>query len=579
MRGWLKSGAFAALLIGVMGLPVAASADGLSARAGHGHAAARISHVLLISVDGLHQSDLQWYVSSHPESELARLASGGVDYARARTPVPSDSFPGMLGQVTAGDPRVTGVYYDAEFNHDLVAPGAGCIAGGSNGLTGAPVVYDESIDRNPDSIDAGQGLSGLPDGVLSLTSNPQSLIDPASLPRDPRTCQPIPPHRYLRVDTVFEVAKRHGLRTAWSDKHPAYDILEGPSGTGIDDLFTPEINSAALQSSGTAYGGDWTSDNAATRQYDSYKAQAVLTEIDGHDHTGSGPRVGVPAIFGMNFQTISTAEKLPRSQGMVGGPQLNGGYLPGTRTPGPLLSDALDWLDGKLDAMVGEIARQGLASSTAIILSAKHGQSPQDPTALVRIDDGPIVDAINRDWRARIGDPSAPDLVAASTNDDAIMMWLSDHSPTATSFVAHWLMTHPATGNTYNATDPTQPGPSRTLRSSGLTRVYAGAAAARHFGVPIVDPRHPDVWGIVQHGVVYTGGTKKIAEHGGADPEDRHVPLVVYAPSVKHGHTVHKRVETTQIAPTILRLLGLDPSELQAVREVGTKEPPSIHAR
>jgi hypothetical protein len=43
------------------------------------------------------------------------------------------------------------------------------------------------------------------------------------------------------VNTVFEVLRNHGLRTAWSDKHPAYEILNGPSGKGIQDLFTPEI--------------------------------------------------------------------------------------------------------------------------------------------------------------------------------------------------------------------------------------------------------------------------------------------------------------------------------------------------
>ena len=37
------------------------------------------------------------------------------------------------------------------------------------------------------------------------------------------------------------------------------------------------------------------------------------------------------------------------------------------------------------------------------------------------------------------------------------------------------------------------------------------------------------MWGVVQVGVVYTGGTK-IAEHGGANPADRDVPILVYAP-------------------------------------------------
>jgi len=70
------------------------------------------SHVLLISIDGMHQQDLDWYVRTHPHSTLAALAASGTSYRHAMTPFPSDSFPGMLAQVAGGDPRTTGVYYD-----------------------------------------------------------------------------------------------------------------------------------------------------------------------------------------------------------------------------------------------------------------------------------------------------------------------------------------------------------------------------------------------------------------------------------------------------------------------------------
>jgi predicted AlkP superfamily pyrophosphatase or phosphodiesterase len=68
--------------------------------------------VLLISVDGLHQQDLAWFVKNNPHSALAALERQGLEYGNAETPFPSDSFPGLVGQVTGGDPRVTGVYYD-----------------------------------------------------------------------------------------------------------------------------------------------------------------------------------------------------------------------------------------------------------------------------------------------------------------------------------------------------------------------------------------------------------------------------------------------------------------------------------
>ena len=101
------------------------------------------------------------------------------------------------------------------------------------------------------------------------------------------------------------------MLTAWSDKHPVYESFNGPSGNGIDDLFTPEIDSNAVEPNGQPYPGGiaWTGDDAATKQYDSYKVQAMINEINGYDHSGRYS-VGVPAIFGMNFQTVSVAEKL-----------------------------------------------------------------------------------------------------------------------------------------------------------------------------------------------------------------------------------------------------------------------------
>lgn len=513
-----------------------------------------IRHVLLISVDGLHQQDLAWYVRTHPRSVLAGLTHHGLEYSSAMTPFPSDSFPGMVGQATGGDPGVTGIYYDDTWNHAVFPAGTTTCSGPA---PGAEVTYFEALDLNPDSLDAGQGLSGLPGSILQMTSNPITVINPAALPVSAATCKPILPSQYLKVNTIFEVARQHGLRTAWSDKHPAYEILNGPSGTGVQDFFTPEINSVAL---GFPPGNDWTTDNAATMQYDSYKVQAVLNEIDGFDHSRTH-HVGVPSIFGMNFQTVSTAQKLPTSDG------LTGGYLPGGTIPGPLLKRALNYIDTQIGRMVAEIRAQGLAGSTAIIISAKHGQSPTNPADLARVDDGPIIDGINAAWKA--AHPGAGDLVAFAVDDDGMLMWLNDTSQAACDFAKHYLLTHSAAGNNIQ-------GNPITVQSSGLKAVYAGAASAAFFGVPPSDPRHPDVLGIAQHGVVYTGHMSKIAEHGGDDPQDRNVPILVALPGLRNGHTAAAPVETTQIAPTILTLLGLPSNDLQAVRIEHTQVLPGI---
>ena len=236
--------------------------------------AAPAEHVLLLSVDGLHASDLAYYVDHNPSSALATLVGHGVSFTHAQTPVPSDSFPGLVGQITGGNPSSTGVYYDDTWNRELLPAGTTKCAGVKPGVE---VTYFEALAKDPLSLDSGQGLAGLPGSILGLTSNPDTLIDTTKLPVNPTTCQPVFPHSYLKVNTIFEVASAAGMRTAWSDKHAAYEIANGPSGTGVQEFFTPEINSQAPTLGSSV---DWTQDNALTMQYDSYKVQAVLNWIE-----------------------------------------------------------------------------------------------------------------------------------------------------------------------------------------------------------------------------------------------------------------------------------------------------------
>jgi hypothetical protein len=537
------------------------------------HQAPASRHVLLISVDGLHQSDLAGYVRAHPRSPLASLVGHGRTYTAAQTTFPSDSFPGMVAQATGAGPGTAGVYYDDTYNRALLPAGTTSCAGAK---PGTEVPWTEAADRSQDPIalDAGQGLPSpalkalptntlaqtlaasktLSTAILGMTGRPQTLLDPAALPVDPATCTPVYPHDYLRVNTIFDVAHQAGLRTAWSDKHPAYEILNGPTGTGIDDLFTPEINSVA-----DAAGDDWSTDNALTKEYDSFKVAAVLNEIDGKDHSGRH-HVGVPAILGLNFQAVSTAQKLPTSDGLKGGYTTSG-------APGPLLQRALASVDAQVGRMTREIRRRGLGGSTTIILSAKHGQSPILPQQLRRVDDAAIITAMNAAWTAR--HPGAKDLVTFSVDDDGMLLWLSNRSAAALSFAKHYLLSHTAPANTVADAKGVH---STVVPASGLRSVLIGAAADRFVGARVGDPHAPDLIGLGRQGVVYTGGVKKIAEHGGDAKADRNVALVVSGAGVRHrGSVTGRPASTTQIAPTILSLLGLNPRRLEGVRLDGTR--------
>lgn len=76
--------------------------------------------------------------------------------------------------------------------------------------------------------------------------------------------------------------------------------------------------------------------------------------------------------------------------------------------------------------------------------------------------------------------------------------------------------------------------------------------------------------------MVYTGSTKKQAEHGGFAHDDTNVILLVSNPNLQPA-TVTSFVETTQVAPTIIQVLGLSPASLQAVQAEGTPVLPGLN--
>lgn len=558
---------------GTTALAAGALLIGLTGAAGAGTATAAPTgrHVLYLSVDGLHQSDLTQYIAAHPASTLARLTAHGTEYTNASTSEPSDSFPGALAVFTGASPKTTGVYYDASYDRTLYPAGSNC-----TGTPGTPV-------NNEESIDVGAPTSSRT--ILGEKIDPSLLVERKTA----SGCQPVMPNQYLATNSIFSVAHQAGLRTAYSDKHPAYQIVAGHrTPNAVDDLFTPEINADIIPPSlvdtrgrtvtfplnGNNNGAVITNSVADTESYDQTKVDAVLNEVDGLTSGGAAttPQAGtVPAIFGMNFQSVSVGQKLvDPTQSCVrsnNGPGCDPGYQPGGYEPGalaftPQLSGALDFVDGALGQMVAEINAKGLSSSTEIIVSAKHGQSPIDPATLSK--PGNILS------QAAI---AAGATVAANTSDDIGLLWLTDSSKDAA--VADYLNAHAAQ---YHVATVFQGG---TLPSAHP--LYP------QFGFPgkgsLQAARQPDI--IVQpvHGTIYTASLAKVAEHGGFAGDDTHVALVVDnttpvpsataaavspAGSPAGGSVVSTPVQTTQVAPTILASLGLDYLKLAGVRAEGT---------
>jgi hypothetical protein len=495
----------------------------------------QIRHVLLISVDGMHAVDLTNYVISHPNSTLAALSSHGVTYTNTSTSLPSDSFPGLAALVTGGTPPTAGLWYDVTYNRAVSPPAQTTslpITGGPSlcpSVIGSPLAYDESIDFDLTQLNGGGG------------------INPNFLPRDPTNgCSPIFPHQYLKVNTIFEVVKAHGGHTAWIDKHPSYEWTNGPSGKGVDDFFGPEINSnpvALPQFPGCSpvplvdntFDDGWTTDFRNIVCYDMLHVTGTLNQIDGFTHDRS-KRVGVPTLFGMNFQAVSVGEKLQSGPITTNGAPVLGGYADVLGHPNPGLAFELDFVDQSLGRMVAELRSQGVYDSTLIIIAAKHGQSPIDLSKRVGIGGGQPA--------TLIGAPEAFDI-----SDDASLIWLTSTDLT-NQVVA--LLSEPASQATL-----------------GIQEIFAGPTMANKWDVPGTgpgeDPRTPDIILKVNTGVIFTGGTK-IAEHGGINEDDFHTALLLSHPGISP-QTVRVPVLNQQVAPTIVKALGIDPNELQAVQK------------
>ena len=93
----------------------------------------------------------------------------------------------------------------------------------------------------------------------------------------------------------------------------------------------------------------------------------------------------------------------------------------------------------------------------------------------------------------------------------------------------------------------------------------AGSELKLKFNNPASDSRTPDI--IVQpvYGTIYTASKKKNAEHGGFSFGDTNVGLIVSNPEL-HASVVKTPVATSQVAPTILEALGLNPQALKSVK-------------
>jgi hypothetical protein len=304
----------------------------------------------------------------------------------------------------------------------------------------------------------------------------------------------------------------------------------------------------------------WTDSFQNIQCYDTLKVDAILNEINGKTHNGSHS-APTPAVFGMNFQAVSVGQKLIEKAVAV-----TGGYEDAQGTPTAALLSEIQFADASIGKMVAAFKSRGLLDSTLIIISAKHGQSPVDSSRYTRITtSGPVTTspATILDGNGCIPlseSPSNPTGIGP-TEDDVSLVWLNSTCTTA-SAVSLLETQSPVTGNI-----------------AGIGQIFWGQGITQIFNAPglppSADPRTPDILVTPNVGTTYSGSTKKLAEHGGFAHDDVNVMLLLSNPSFEP-MTITAPVETLQIAPTILKALGLDPNQLQAVQKEHTPVLPSL---
>lgn len=531
----------------------------------------KIKHVLLISIDGMHAVDFYNcangvagvnYGSPYCPN-LALLAQTGINYVGTVSSKPSDSFPGMAALASGGTPKSTGVYYDVAYDRSLDPPqittGTG-LAGGSctpyalpNGTT---TDNDQGIEIDDTKLNGGAPGASLTDGGIPS-------IDPRKLVRDPQQgCAGIYPWNFIRVNTAFGVVHAAGGYTAWIDKHASYSFVGGPGGKGLDDYYSPEVDSnvVALPGVKTSQGAScatirdtkadlssWTSSFENIQCYDAIKVNALVNEIEGRTHLGAAAKT--PALFGMNFQSVYIGESV-NEPGVA-----KGGYLNAAAVPSLALLKEIEFVDASIGDVINALQRAGIYDDTLIIITAKHGESPIDPNLYVA--NGSNTPATLLGSAIPYSESPLNSTGIGATEDDVSVLWLKPGA----------------------SVDAAVEQLEKDASLVGLGQIYYGPTLALNYNVgglqPGQDPRSPDIVVTPNVGMTYSGNTTMIGDHGGFAHDDTNVILLVTNPTFA-AQTVSNITATTQVAPTILKALGLDPSSLDAVKQEGTAVLPEV---
>lgn len=183
---------------------------------------------------------------------------------------------------------------------------------------------------------------------------------------------------------------------------------------------------------------------------------------------------------------------------MVSVAQKEFGYANGSTSAKPIfianVTTAIDFTDSRLGTLVRRLQTAGIYSDTLVIVCAKHGQGPIDPTLVRKIAPATLQNATSVNF-------------AQVTADDGANIWLADPTIVNVNKAKQDLLT--------------------AKSEAGIFGILAGPEVYQNgFDDSRLDPRVPYLIVISEPGVIYTSPTaSKVMEHGGLNPDDRATAL------------------------------------------------------
>jgi arylsulfatase A-like enzyme len=209
--------------------------------------------------------------------------------------------------------------------------------------------------------------------------------------------------------------------------------------------------------------------------------------------------------------------------------------------------------DRDLGQLEDVLQAQGALDRTLFVITADHGFAPIDHS----IPEAVVQNAVRR----------AGTYVVHSVLQTGAYLWLRDPARATAagrqivaSVGKRWI------GAVYARRPSGARGYVQVSRDSTAGNPSAGDAD-RYLLRSFTSPQAPDVVLFFREGTAaYLGGRLPWrGDHGGADWESQHIPLVMSGPGVRRNAVLRDPVRIIDIAPTVLTLLGASPAGMQGI--------------